>query len=119
MITLYHNPRCSKSNAALALISTRLAEQPDTLTVVDYLKNPPSVETLAALHRMLGCALRDMMRTNEPEYETRGLHAPEMGDNQLYEAIAMNPILLQRPIVVRHARAVVGRPTEAIEALFE
>jgi arsenate reductase len=118
MITLYHNPHCSKSRAALALIAPRIAKHPETLSIVDYLKEPPSIETLVALQRMLGVPVRDMMRPGEPEYESLGLHDVAMGDHQLYEAIVSHPILLQRPIVVRDGRAVIGRPTEAIEALF-
>jgi arsenate reductase (glutaredoxin) len=118
MITLYHNSRCSKSNAALALLSTKLGKHADTLSVIDYLETPLSVETLEALHRMLGGSVRGMMRPDEPEYKSLALHAPEIEDSQLYEAMASNPILLQRPIVVRDGRAVIGRPTEAIEALF-
>ena len=82
------------------------------------LKQPLTVDQLKALHAMLGGPLRDMIRTGETDYTELGLDAPGVTDDQLYEAIAQHPILLQRPIVVRNGRAVIGRPTENVAALF-
>ena len=116
MITIYHNPRCSKSRAACELVSTSTANEP--VEVIEYLKQPLTVDQLKALHVMLGGPLLDMIRTSEAEYADLGLDAPGVTDNQLYEAIVRHPILLQRPIVVRDGRAVIGRPTENIAALL-
>jgi arsenate reductase len=117
MITIYHNPRCSKSRAACDLVSDVKANEP--VEVIEYLKHPLTVEQLKALHALLGGPLLDMVRTGESEYAELGLNAPGVTDSQLYEAIASHPILLQRPIVVRDGRAAIGRPTENIAALFE
>ncbi|MEX3923352.1 arsenate reductase (glutaredoxin) [Paraburkholderia sp. BR10936] len=116
MITIYHNPRCSKSRAAYEQVSTATANE--SLEVIEYLTQPLTVDQLKALHAMLGCPLLDMIRTGETEYTELGLDAPGFTDDQLYEAIVRHPILLQRPIVVRDGRAVIGRPTENIAALF-
>ncbi|MCP3726968.1 arsenate reductase (glutaredoxin) [Paraburkholderia sp. CNPSo 3272] len=116
MITIYHNPRCSKSRAACELVSTAKADEP--VEVIEYLKQPLTVDQLKALHAMLGGPLLDMVRTGETEYTDLGLDSPGVTGDQLYEAIVRHPILLQRPIVVRHGRAVIGRPTENIAALF-
>lgn len=117
MITIYHNPRCSKSRETLALIDTlnRTGERVET---IEYLKSPPTVEQLKVLHQQLDRPLRDMLRENEAPYKELNLSAPDMLDAQLYEAIAAHPILLQRPIVVYKGKAVIGRPPEAIQALF-
>lgn len=119
MITIYHNARCSKSRAACDLIGTTLNPSGEPVTIVEYLKNPPTVEQLRELHRMLGGSVRDMMRDNEAEYRDLNLADPNLTESQLFEAIAAHPILLQRPIVVRNGRAVIGRPTEAVNTLFE
>lgn len=117
MITIYHNPRCSKSRAACDLVSNVKANEP--VEVIEYLKQPLTIDQLKALHAMLGGPLRDMIRTGEAEYAELGLDAVNVTDDQLYEAIARHPILLQRPIVVHKGRAVIGRPTENIAALFD
>ena len=119
MITIYHNARCSKSRATCELVSTTYNTANEPVEVVEYLKTPPTVDQLKALHALLGGPLRDMMRTNEAEYTALGLDADGVTDNQLYEAIASHPILLQRPIIVRNGRAVIGRPPENVAALFD
>lgn len=119
MITIYHNPRCSKSRATCELVSTTCNTANEPVEIVEYLKAPLTVEQLKALHALLGGPLRDMMRTNEAEYATLGLDADGVTDDQLYEAIAGHPILLQRPIVVRNGRAAIGRPPENVAALFD
>ncbi|MEA3117795.1 MAG: hypothetical protein QOI13_1065 [Paraburkholderia sp.] len=81
--------------------------------------NPLTVMELEKLHRMLGGPVREMIRDNEPEYNQLGLADPALTDAALYEAIAGNPILLQRPIVTRDGRAVIGRPPTAVRVLFK
>lgn len=119
MITIYHNPRCSKSRSACELISTTYNRADEPVEVIEYLKTTPTVEQLKALHAMLGGPLRDMIRDGETEYAELGLGAADIPDDQLYEAIARHPILLQRPIVVRNGCAVIGRPPENVAALFD
>ncbi|WP_321793009.1 arsenate reductase (glutaredoxin) [Burkholderia pyrrocinia] len=118
MITIYHNPRCSKSRETLALVEAlNTADMP--LNVVEYLKTPPTVEELEALHRQLGRPVRDMLRDGEEPYKTLDLARANLTDAQAYEAIAAHPVLLQRPIVVYRGKAAIGRPPEAVKALFE
>jgi arsenate reductase (glutaredoxin) len=118
MITIYHNPRCSKSRSACELISTTWNTANEPVEVIEYLKTPLTVAQLKSLHAMLGGSVREMIRTGETAYAELGLDNEGLGDNKLYEAIASHPILLQRPIVVRNGRAVIGRPPENIAALF-
>ncbi|HEV3428642.1 MAG TPA: arsenate reductase (glutaredoxin) [Paraburkholderia sp.] len=117
MITIYHNPRCSKSRATCDLVADANAAN-EPVEVVEYLKTVPTVEQLKSLHALLGGPLRDMMRTNETEYAELGLADENVSDDQLYAAIAKHPTLLQRPIVVRNGRAVIGRPPENVATLF-
>jgi arsenate reductase (glutaredoxin) len=118
MITIYHNPRCSKSRETLALVES-LNTTGAPLNVVEYLKTPPTVEELAALHRQLGRSVRDMLRDGEEPYKTLDLARADLTDAHAYAAIAAHPILLQRPIVVYRGKAAIGRPPESVQALFE
>lgn len=118
MITIYHNPRCSKSRETLALIET-LNTTGAPVNVVEYLKTPPTVDELETLHRQLGRPVRDMLRDGEEPYKTLELGRAELSDAEAYAAIAAQPILLQRPIVVYRGKAAIGRPPEAVRALFE
>ena len=118
MITVYHNPRCSKSRGACELISDVYNPSNEPVEVVEYLRTPLSVAQLKELNGMLGCPVREMLRDSEAIYKELGLADASLTDDQLYEAIAANPILLQRPIVVRNGRAVIGRPPENVKALF-
>lgn len=112
---IYHNPRCSKSRAALKYLQER-GIQP---RVVEYLKTPPDAATLRELLRRLGISARELLRTNEKEYRALGLDRPDLSEEEVIEAMVQHPILIQRPIVLRGDRAVLGRPTEAIQRLFE
>jgi len=118
MITIYHNPRCSKSRAAFTLLETVHRSGDEPVQVIEYLKQPPTVEELAALHRMLDCPIRQMVRVDEAEYRQLGLDRSDATDSEIYAAIAEHPILLQRPIIVRDGRAVIGRPPENVAVLF-
>jgi len=119
MITIYHNPRCSKSRGALDLVETVYRSKDEPIQIVEYLKQPLSVGQLSELHRMLGCPAREMVRANEKEYEDLGLDRADISDRELFDAITKHPILLQRPIAVRDGRAVIGRPPENVGTLFE
>lgn len=107
-LTIYHNPRCSKSREALAL----LEGQGLAPTVVEYLKTPPTLAELEALQARLGLDAREMLRSGEDEYKSLGLADASLSDKQLLAAIAAHPRLLQRPIVVRGERALIARPPE-------
>lgn len=109
-ITIYHNPRCSKSRATLELLQSE-GHQP---TVIEYLNTPPSAATLAAILDMLGLEPRDLIRTHEKEYAAAGLDNPELGRAELIAAMTEHPRLLQRPIVVTGGKAALGRPPEKV-----
>jgi arsenate reductase (glutaredoxin) len=109
-VTIYHNPRCSKSRQALALLEARGLQ----LRVVEYLKTPPDRATLAGLLRKLGIPARDLLRRNEPEYGALGLGDASLPDDALLEAMATHPKLIERPIVVVGRQARIGRPPEAV-----
>ena len=113
-LTIYHNPRCSKSRATLALLESR-GESP---RVIDYLNAPPDAEELAGVLKLLGKPVLEMVRQNEDAWAESGLDS-EANESDVLAAIANAPILLQRPIVVRGKRAVIGRPPENIEQLFD
>ena len=112
-VTIYHNPRCSKSRKTLELLLTKGVEP----TIVEYLVNPPNVQTLKAILEKLDRGPRDLMRVNEACYGELGLADPALTTDALIEAMVANPILIERPIVVAGARAVIGRPPENIDAL--
>lgn len=109
-VTIYHNPRCSKSRQTLQLLQDRGIEP----EIVEYLKNPPDLETLQALQRKLGVAAAEMLRDNEDEYRQLGLNAPDVGDDDKLQAVTQHPRLLQRPIVVKGDKAAIGRPPENV-----
>jgi len=119
MITIYHNPRCSKSRGACELIASAYNSANEATEVIEYLKHPLSVAQLQELNAQLGCPVREMIRDTEAEYKELNLADPSLTDAQLYDALAKHPILLQRPIVVRNGRAVIGRPPENVAALFD
>jgi arsenate reductase (glutaredoxin) len=119
MITIYHNPRCSKSRGACELIDTSFNTANEPVKIIEYLREPLTVAQLKELSRMLGCPVRDMIRNTEPEYKDLNLGADDIDDNRLFEAIVKHPILLQRPIIVRNGKAVIGRPPENVKALFD
>jgi arsenate reductase len=112
--TIYHNPRCSKSRATLDLILARGFSP----RVIEYLSSPPSIAEVERLLAMLGLEPRELMRKEEDEYRDLGLADPGLTHEQLVAAIAANPRLLQRPIVVVGGKAAIGRPPEAVLAIL-
>lgn len=108
MTTIYHNPRCSKSRAVLALLYEKGIEP----EIVEYLENPPDAETLKAIVAMLGCSIRGVIRVGEDIYRQLGLKDEALSEEDLIDIVAANPRLLERPIVVKRGKAAVGRPPE-------
>jgi arsenate reductase len=109
-VTIYHNPRCSKSRQTLAL----LEERGISPRVVDYLKTPPSAAELKAILKKLGLRPRDLMRKGEPRYAELGLKERDLDDDALIALMVANPILIERPIVVSGGKAAIGRPPESV-----
>ncbi len=113
-LTLYHNPFCSKSRGALETLNARgLAPN-----IVRYLETPPNADELQVLLGKLGMSARELLRTGEDAYKSLNLADPSLTEGQLIEAMAANPKLIERPIVVMGERAVIGRPAEKILELL-
>jgi len=109
-VTIYHNPRCSKSRQTLALIEDKGVAP----KIVDYLKAPPSVAELKRILKKLGLRARDIVRQGEARYAALGLKDKDIGEDELLALMVENPILIERPIVVSGERAAIGRPPEAV-----
>ena len=109
-VTIYHNPKCSKSRQTLVL----LGEKGITPTIIEYLKNPPTAEKLQEILSQLEIAPRDLMRKKEDEYEELGLGNPSLSDKDLIGFMVKHPILIERPIVVANGKAALGRPPEQV-----
>ena len=109
-ITIYHNPRCTKSRQTLALLTEKGVEP----TVIEYLKTPPSVSALDTILKQLGLEPREAMRRKEEPYKALGLDDPKLGRKDLIKAMVENPILIERPIVVANGKARIGRPPESV-----
>ncbi len=114
MITIYHNPRCSKSRETLTLLKERNLEP----QVVLYLEHPMSTTTLRGLLKKLDCSARDLIRTGDPLYRELQLRDSSLTEAQLLEAMTAHPILIERPIVVNGERAIVGRPPHNVLAIL-
>lgn len=113
-VTLYHNPKCSKSRETLALLEERGIKP----KVVEYLKTPPSAAELEAILQRLRIEPRALLRTKEAAYADAGLDNPKLTREQLIAAMVANPIVIERPIVVAGARAAIGRPPERVLELL-
>jgi arsenate reductase len=109
-VRIYHNPRCSKSRATLALLEERGVEP----EIIRYLDSPPSEEELIAILAMLGRSPRDLMRRGEDKYKALGLDNTALDDKALVAAMVAHPRLIERPIVVTNGKAAVGRPPESV-----
>ena len=109
-ITLYHNPRCSKSRQSLQLLQERGIEPRQVL----YLENPPTVAELRELLEKLGMTARELLRKGEEAYKTLGLADASLSEADLLRAMAENPKLIERPIAVKGRKAVLGRPPENV-----
>ncbi len=109
-VTIYHNPACSKSRQTLALIE----DHGITPAIIRYLDAPPSAEVLASILQMLGISPRELLRKGEAEYKTLGLADAALTDELIIAAMVTTPRLIERPIVVRGNRAVLGRPPENV-----
>lgn len=112
-LRIYHNSRCSKSRAALAIIE----EQGGQPEVIDYLKTPPTKDELRALLGKLGMKPADIVRRGEAVFKEK-YAGRTLSDDEWLDALLANPILIERPIVVRGDEAVLGRPPEKVRDLL-
>ena len=109
-VTIWHNPRCSKSRQTLKLLTDRgLAP-----AIVEYLKTPPSPDELRDALRKLGLAPRQLMRRKEAPYKTEGLDDESLTDAALIRAMHDHPVLIEWPVVFAGGRAALGRPPERV-----
>ncbi len=113
--TIYHNPRCSKSRGALAM----LEEKGYQTEVVLYLETPPNAETLQQLLAEMEMPARELLRTNETPYETLNLANSDLTEVQLIQAMVENPVLINRPIVKTELGTKLGRPLENIACILD
>lgn len=113
-VTIYHNPRCSKSRETLALLQSKSIEP----TIVEYLKTPLSAEQIKTIISQLGfSSAQELMRTKEDEYKALNLKQ-ETNEENLIDAMVQQPKLIERPIVVHNGKAAIGRPPENVLSIL-
>jgi len=110
MVSIYHNPRCSKSRQTLAL----LEEGGIDPEIILYLETPPSAETLTDVLQKLGITPRQLLRKGEDAYNENNLSDTSLSDQQLIDAMVAHPKLIERPIVINGSKAALGRPPEQV-----
>jgi len=108
-VIIWHNPRCSKSRQTLALIE----EQGSSVEIIKYLESTPGIEEIKDVLKKLGLSARELMRTKEAIYKELDLKNVE-DESQLIQAMAENPKLIERPVVIMGDKAVLGRPPEKV-----
>lgn len=109
-VTIYHNPRCTKSRQTLALLEQHGIKP----KVIEYLVTPPTEAELKRLLKLLGIAPRELLRRKEEEYERAGLDRPDVTDAEIVRAMVKYPRLIERPIVVSGSKAALGRSPENV-----
>lgn len=115
-ITIYHNPRCSKSRQALELLQAYT--ETHNIEIIEYLKNPPTKKELKHIVDTLKVSAKELIRTNESEYRSAPLAANATEKDYLEKMLA-HPKIIQRPIILLNNKAVIGRPPENIHLLFD
>jgi len=109
-VTIYFNPKCSKCRLSLEL----LEKEGQQAEIIEYLSTPPDAATLTSILDMLGMEPRDLMRKREQEYSEAGLDKPGLSHADLINAMIEYPRLIERPIVIKNGKAILGRPPEKI-----
>ena len=109
-VVIWHNPRCSKSRDALALIEARGVAP----RIVDYLQTPPTPREIKTAAALMGVPVRALVRTKEADYARLGLADPALSDDALAETLSKHPVLIERPVIFSRGRAAIGRPPEAV-----
>ena len=111
---IYHNPRCSKSRQTLEILNK---QNVDT-EIVLYLETPPSAEEVTSILQKLGLRSRDIIRKSEKEYKLLNIKDQSLTENELITFMSENPKLIERPIVVKDDKAIIGRPPENVLSLL-
>ena len=111
---IYHNPRCSKSRQTLEILN----EQNVDTKIVLYLETPPSAEEVTSILQKLGLSSRDIIRKGEEEYKLLNIKDQSLTENELITFMSENPKLIERPIVVKDDKAIIGRPPENVLSLL-
>ena len=109
-VTIFHNPRCSKSRQTLRLIQEKNID----INIIEYLKTPPDISQLKQILKQLGYEPRQLMRKSEQIYKDLDLGNENKTTEDLVIAMAQNPILIERPIVLSGEKAAIGRPPESV-----
>ncbi len=113
-VVIYHNARCSKSRSACELVAGRGVEA----QIVEYLKTPPGKDELRALLQKLGMKPSELVRRGEDAFK-ENYAGENLNEEQWLDALIAHPVLIERPIVVRGDRAVIGRPLEKVLELLD
>ena len=111
---IYHNPRCSKSRQTLEILN----RQDVNTEIVLYLESPPSKEEIASILQKLDLNPRDIIRKGEEEYKVLNLKDQSLTENELIAFMSENPKLIERPIVIKDDKAVIGRPPENVLSII-
>lgn len=114
MVEIYYNPRCSKCRISKQL----LIDAGEIVHEVRYLDSPPTEQELQQVLRQLGLSAREIMRTNEKLYTEMSLDDPKLSENALIHILVEHPILIERPIVIKDGKAVIGRPPQNVLELL-
>ena len=109
-VTIFHNPRCSKSRQTLVLLENHGIKP----TIIEYLKTPITKDKLIEILSLLRLSPRDLMRKKEEVYAEKGLDNLSLSDAELIDIMVKNPILIERPIVLANGKAALGRPPEQV-----
>ena len=113
-VTIYHNPRCSKSRQTLEILNAQNVD----LEIIEYLKTSPDAKTLKQILSYLGIPAHELLRKGESAYKEAGLDDANLSDDDVIAAMVEHPILIERPIVVNNGKAAIGRPPESVLAIL-
>ena len=113
-VTIFHNPRCSKSRSSLAILNEQGLEPEIRL----YLEDPPNQEELTSILAMLDIPAKDLLRKGESDYKALNLDDPDISETEIIKAMTEYPKLIERPIVIKDGKAAIGRPPEIILELL-
>ena len=113
-VTIYHNPRCSKSRQTLEILN----QQNVDVEIIEYLKASPNAETLKQILSYLKITARDLLRKGESAYKEAGLDDTSLSEDEIITAMVEHPILIERPVVVNNGKAAIGRPPESVLAIL-